>query len=58
LFRFANQRDSLMDEADHIWSRLLITFREELRLANLALKEASHLNVTVPLDQLRSKLKN
>jgi hypothetical protein len=57
LSRFTSQRDSLMDESDSIWSRLLITYGEELRLANLALNEPSHRNVAVSLDQLRSKLK-
>ncbi|MGA8147922.1 MAG: hypothetical protein WB870_10160 [Gallionellaceae bacterium] len=56
LLRFANQRDRLMDEADSIWSRLLVTFGEELRLANLALDETRR-NVTVSLDHLRSQLK-
>jgi hypothetical protein len=56
LLRFANQRDSLMEEAEGIWARLLLGLEEEFRHANLALNEAPR-NITVSLDQLRSQFK-
>ncbi len=56
LVRFANHRDNLMEEAEDIWTRLLLTYNEELHLANVALKAAPR-DITVSVEQLRSKLK-
>jgi len=56
LLRFLNHRDSLMEDAEAVWTRLLLAHNEELQLANRALNEVPR-NITVSLDTLRSKLK-
>ncbi len=56
LLRFVTHRDSLMEDAEAAWSRLMVAHNEELQLANRALNEVPR-NITVSLDTLRSKLK-
>ncbi len=56
LLRFSGDRDKLLEDAMQPWQYLLLACGTQLHQANLALDAPAGSNVSISLDQLRSKL--
>ncbi|MFA6971478.1 MAG: hypothetical protein WC208_08775 [Gallionella sp.] len=54
LLRYSQQPEKLLDEVESVFSSLLIAQREQISIANAALKEMPR-SMTISLDQLRRK---
>lgn len=57
LMRFATQRETLLQEAETIWSRLLVDYQELIRQANLELHAKGH-SAAISLSQMRDQIKS